>query len=67
MTRRNALKKPEHKRVCVKVAEKPVRALNAGQEAVRQGVLQLQAAKTQASCMRTTRWDWHTCLGYADH
>jgi tetratricopeptide (TPR) repeat protein len=46
--------------VCEEAAEKPVRALNAGQEAVRAGVLQLQAAKTPVSKKRA-----HEDLGWA--
>jgi hypothetical protein len=35
---------PEHKRICEEATEKPVRVLNVGQEAVRAGMIKLQAA-----------------------
>jgi tetratricopeptide (TPR) repeat protein len=39
---------PEHKRVCEEATEKLVRVLNVGQEAVRAGMLELQAAASPA-------------------
>jgi uncharacterized protein HemY len=53
---------PEHKRICEEVTEKPARQPNAGQEAVRAGMLELQAAASpsqQAAAYRALGMAYH--------